>query len=84
MSSELTNPPSLLFALKNRLATIEGEGGTVAPAQDIAREAIAAEEARQAVAQQAPSDFCDGHCTWLDHHPECERADQAVPAGASQ
>jgi hypothetical protein len=19
--------------------------------------------------------FCDGHCTWLDHHPDCVRAD---------
>jgi hypothetical protein len=22
------------------------------------------------------SDFCDKHCTWLDHHPDCDKAEQ--------
>jgi hypothetical protein len=25
-------------------------------------------------AQPAQERFCDGHCTWLDHHPNCEKA----------
>lgn len=20
--------------------------------------------------------FCDNNCTWLDHHPECDKAEQ--------
>lgn len=25
--------------------------------------------------QRAPKpDFCDGNCTWLDHHPDCNRS----------
>ena len=27
---------------------------------------------REALAEQ----FCDNHCTWLDHHPECDKAEQ--------
>ena len=26
--------------------------------------------------------FCDGHCTWLDHHPECPRAEPTEPTEA--
>jgi hypothetical protein len=24
--------------------------------------------------------FCDTHCTWLDHHPDCDKAEQPAPA----
>jgi hypothetical protein len=27
---------------------------------------------REALAEQ----FCDTHCTWLDHHPDCDKAEQ--------
>lgn len=83
MSSELTNPPTLLFALKNLLAVVEGKGA-VAPAKDIARAAIAAAEADAHAQGTPPADFCDAHCTWLDHHPACERAEQAAAMGVSQ
>jgi hypothetical protein len=26
--------------------------------------------------QQATEQFCDGHCTWTDHHPSCGYADE--------
>lgn len=25
--------------------------------------------------EKAEPDFCDKNCTWLDHHPDCEKAD---------
>ena len=36
-----------------------------------------AEVALAAALEQPEQDqFCDSHCTWLDHHPECVRAKQ--------
>jgi hypothetical protein len=29
----------------------------------------------RAVLAAPPPDFCDAHCTWMDHHPDCERAE---------
>lgn len=31
---------------------------------------------RAALAQPEQEKFCDSHCTWLDHHPDCVRAEQ--------
>jgi hypothetical protein len=31
---------------------------------------------RAALEQPEQDQFCDSHCTWLDHHPECVRAKQ--------
>lgn len=33
-----------------------------------------------ALAEAAEPDFCDTHCTWLDHHPDCERAEPTIAA----
>lgn len=30
-------------------------------------------------AQPSDDKFCDSHCTWRDHHPECVRADKQPP-----
>lgn len=29
---------------------------------------------RKRLEQPDPESFCDDHCTWRDHHPDCERA----------
>ena len=31
---------------------------------------------RQALEQSAKERFCDNNCTWLDHHPACDKAEQ--------
>jgi hypothetical protein len=33
---------------------------------------IAITALREALAEQ----FCDTHCTWLNHHPDCDKAEQ--------
>jgi hypothetical protein len=38
---------------------------------DAARTAL-----RAALAQPEQEKFCDSHCTWRDHHPDCVRAEQ--------
>jgi len=43
-------------------------------ARAMGHEAIAA--LRAALAQPEQEKFCDSHCTWLDHHPDCVRAEQ--------
>jgi hypothetical protein len=47
-----------------------------APHRDVMAyyEAIAA--LVDALEQPEQDQFCDSHCTWLDHHPECVRAKQ--------
>ena len=42
------------------------EGKELTPAK--VTNAIAA--LREALAER----FCDSHCTWLDHHPDCDKA----------
>jgi hypothetical protein len=32
--------------------------------------------AKDGVCEAAQEQFCDGHCTWRDHHPACVRAEQ--------
>lgn len=32
------------------------------------------DDLRQALAQPDPEHFCDTHCTWRDHHPDCKLA----------
>jgi len=33
-------------------------------------------EALECCKQAAQEQFCDGHCTWRDHHPACVRAEE--------
>jgi hypothetical protein len=35
---------------------------------------------REALAEQ----FCDTHCTWLDHHPDCDKAEQPAQSTADK
>lgn len=36
----------------------------------------------EASAAQAGEAFCDGHCTWAEHHPDCHRAARTDAGGA--
>lgn len=38
-------------------------------------------EGRPTNEKESP-DFCDTHCTWMDHHPDCERAAPYPPVDA--
>lgn len=40
----------------------------------VAEHCVDGESHAQAIRGIARPDFCDGHCTWLDHAPGCERA----------
>jgi hypothetical protein len=35
---------------------------------------------REALAEQ----FCDTHCTWLDHHPDCDKVEQPAQSTADK
>jgi hypothetical protein len=35
---------------------------------------------REALAEQ----FCDSHCTWLDHHPDCDKVEQPAQSTADK
>jgi hypothetical protein len=35
---------------------------------------------REALAEQ----FCDSHCTWLNHHPDCDKAKQPAQSTADK
>jgi hypothetical protein len=41
---------------------------------DIAKDGVC--EALECCKQTAQEQFCDGHCTWRDHHPACVRAER--------
>jgi hypothetical protein len=64
------------------------KGSTFARVFDALAEAIEKHDAKKALAASPsapaaaePSEqFCDGHCTWLDHHPDCKRA-TGTPVG---
>jgi hypothetical protein len=53
-----------------KIHTTNGKLSFEAFAQDI-------KELLCAAPKPAP-DFCDTHCTWADHHPDCERAEPAA------
>lgn len=41
---------------------------------DIAKDGVC--EALECCKQTAKDKFCDSHCTWRDHHPDCVRSEQ--------
>lgn len=30
------------------------------------------------VLESEPNNFCDTHCTWMDHHPDCKLSDYRI------
>ena len=49
-------------------------GAPITTADAERHEAISA--LRAALEQPGQDKFCDSHCTWRDHHPDCVRAEQ--------
>lgn len=75
-----TEPVTLGLALERAIARLREPavvgGFTAADMMD------ARKEAREFAQQPTADEFCDGHCTWLDHASGCPRHEADQPGGA--